>query len=78
LPFRAVQLADDFPTAYIHHWKLEGDWCHFGVQDIRLPYEPFFGTIGVAPKEPGRTNTIPPRANAGNVDIRNLGPGATA
>ncbi|HEX9797162.1 MAG TPA: acetamidase/formamidase family protein [Anaerolineales bacterium] len=70
-------LADDFPAAYIHHWKLEGDACHFGVQDIRLPFEPFFGTIGVAPKEPGRINTIPPRANAGNVDIRSLGPGAT-
>ena len=24
-------LADDFPTAYIHHWKLEGDLCHFGL-----------------------------------------------
>ncbi|MGH2620243.1 MAG: acetamidase/formamidase family protein [Anaerolineales bacterium] len=70
-------LADDFPTAFIHHWKLESDICHFGVQDIRLPFEPFFGTIGVAPKEPGRINTIPPRANAGNVDIRSLGPGST-
>jgi acetamidase/formamidase len=70
-------LQDDFETAYIHHWKLEGDACLFGVRDIRLPYEPFFGTMGVAPREPGRIDTIPPRANAGNVDIRHLNRGAT-
>ncbi len=70
-------LAEDFDFAYIHHWKLEGDTCHFGVGDIRLPFEPLLGTIGVAPREPGRINTIPPRANAGNIDIRHLGPGST-
>jgi acetamidase/formamidase len=70
-------LAEDFDHAYIHHWKLEGDACHFGAGGIRLPYQPFFGTVGVAPKEPGRINTIPPRANAGNIDIRHLTPGST-
>ena len=71
-------LAEDFEFAYIHHWKLDRETCDFGVRGIRLPFEPFFGTMGVAPREAGRINTIPPRANAGNVDIRNLGPGATA
>jgi acetamidase/formamidase len=32
--------------------------------------------MGVAPREPGRFNTIPPRANGGNIDIRHLTPGA--
>ena len=71
-------LAEDFDFSYIHHWNLKGAECHFGVKDIVVPFEPFFGTMGVAPAEPGRINTIPPRANGGNVDIRSLGPGATA
>jgi acetamidase/formamidase len=71
-------LAEDFDYAYIHHWKLAGDICDFGVNDIQLPFEPFCGTMGVAPKEPGRINTIPPRANAGNIDVRHLVPGSTA
>lgn len=33
--------------------------------------------MDVAPREPGRINTIPPRANAGNLDIHHLGPGST-
>jgi acetamidase/formamidase len=70
-------LADDFEYAYIHHWSLDGDICHFGVDDIQVPFEPFCGTMGVAPKDPGRITTIPPRENAGNVDIRDLGPGST-
>ena len=32
--------------------------------------------MGVAPRESGRLNTIPPRENAGNIDIRHLTPGA--
>jgi len=31
--------------------------------------------MGVAPREMGRLNTIPPRENAGNIDIRHLMPG---
>ena len=69
-------LAEDFDYAYIHHWDLDGDRCLFNVNDIVLPFEPFCGTMGVAPKEPGRINTIPPRFNGGNIDIRDLGPGA--
>ncbi len=69
-------LAEDFDNAYIHHWDLDGDKCLFNVNDIMLPFEPFCGTMGVAPKEPGRINTIPPRFNGGNIDIRDVGPGA--
>lgn len=71
-------LADDFEYAYLHHWELVDDYCDFGLNDIRVPFEPFCGTMGVAPRDAGRINTIPPRANAGNIDIRHLNPGSIA
>ena len=68
-------LADDFTTAYLHHYKLTRTSCIFR-KDIHIPYEPFCGVMGVAPRESGRLNTIPPRENGGNLDIRHLTPGA--
>jgi acetamidase/formamidase len=68
-------LADDFPDPYLHHYKLGRTHCEFRP-DIRIPYEPFCGVMGVAPREPGRFDTIPPRENAGNMDIRHLTPGS--
>ena len=70
-------LAEDFDYAYIHHWKLEGDKCYFGVNDITVPFQPFCGTMGLAPKEGGRCTTIAPGYNCGNIDIRDLGCGST-
>ena len=67
-------LADDFPEPYLHHYKLGETSCEFRL-DIHIPYEPFCGVMGVAPREAGRFTTIPPRENAGNIDIRNLTPG---
>jgi acetamidase/formamidase len=67
-------LPDDFPTPYLQHYKLEGEVCYFSP-NIQIPYEPFCGVMGVAPREPGRLNTIPPRENGGNIDIRHLTPG---
>ncbi|MBI1742187.1 acetamidase/formamidase family protein [Candidatus Acetothermia bacterium] len=64
-------LAEDFSTPYLHHYKLGQEHCEFR-SDIRIPYEPFCGVMGVAPREPGRFNTIPPRENGGNLDIRHL------
>jgi acetamidase/formamidase len=68
-------LADEFPDPYLHHYRLERDACRFS-DAIRIPYEPFCGVMGVAPAEPGRFDTIPPRGNAGNLDIRHLTPGS--
>ncbi|MCY3832201.1 MAG: acetamidase/formamidase family protein [Chloroflexi bacterium] len=70
-------LQEDFDFAFIHHWELDGDTCHFGLAGIRLPFEPFPGCVGVAPAEAGRLNTVPPRINGGNVDIRDLVVGST-
>lgn len=69
-------LQDEFDYAYIHHWQLDGDVCRFDTAGITLPFEPFPGCVGVAPAAPGRLNTIPPRINGGNVDIRDLVVGA--
>lgn len=66
-------LADDFPEPYLQHWRLEGDSCFFRDSDkVGVPFEPFCGVMGVAPEEDGRFDTIPPRANGGNIDIRGL------
>ena len=67
-------LGEDFPNAYLHHYKLGRTHCEFR-KDILIPYEPFCGVMGVGPREPGRLTTIPPRENAGNIDIRHLTPG---
>ena len=69
-------LADEFPEPYIHHSRLTGNYCEFSP-DILIPFRPFCGVMGVAPREPGRIETGPPRENGGNVDIRHLTPGTT-
>ena len=68
-------LADDFHEPYLHHYMLTSGRCLFR-KDIVIPFEPFCGVMGVAPREPGRLNTIPPRENGGNIDIRHLTAGA--
>ena len=70
-------LADDFTEPYLHHYQLTRAGCVFR-KDIVIPYEPFCGVMGVAPREPGRLTTIPPRENGGNIDIRHLTPGSDA
>ena len=43
-------LADDFDSAHLHHWELDGSICRF-ADGIELPAEPFPGVVGVAPRE---------------------------
>lgn len=72
-------LADEFDAPFLQHWRLEGDRCAFADSDaVEVPFEPFCGVMGVAPAEPGRLHTAPPRINGGNLDIRGLTVGATA
>ncbi len=45
---------------------------------IDLPLKPFFGVMGVAPPASwGRITSVIPRAHGGNIDNKELGPGAT-
>lgn len=64
-------LADEFPEPYLKVWKLQSDHTYF-KPGIRIPLEPFCGVMGVAPAEPGSLDTIPPRLNGGNIDIKQL------
>jgi acetamidase/formamidase len=41
-----------------------------------VPLRPHFGVGGVAPREPGRINSIPPGEFGGNIDNWRFGPGA--
>lgn len=70
-------LGSEFMSPYLHHYKLSGKSCEFRA-DIHIPFEPFCGVMGVAPRETGRLTTIPPRENGGNIDIRHLTAGAIA
>ena len=70
-------LAEEFDYAYIKHWEISAGNCRLSGTGVTVPFDPFPGVVGVAPAEPGRLDTIPPRANAGNVDIRDLGVGST-
>lgn len=68
-------LADDFPAAALLHWQIAG-----GIVEgagLRFPSAPFCGVIGVAPEAPGRHSVVPPRRVGGNLDTRQLGPGAS-
>ena len=44
---------------------------------IRIPLQPFAGVMGVAPATDEMLSTIPPRANGGNMDDRNIVAGTT-
>jgi acetamidase/formamidase len=45
---------------------------------LEIPLRPFFGVMGVAPpKSWGSISSIQPRAHGGNLDNKELGPGAT-
>ncbi|MGH2510643.1 MAG: acetamidase/formamidase family protein, partial [Ktedonobacteraceae bacterium] len=68
-------LADEFMTPYLKIWELQDDHAYF-KPGIRIPLEPFCGIMGVALAEPGSFDTIPPRLNGGNIDIKQLVKGA--
>jgi acetamidase/formamidase len=68
-------LAEDFPDSALLHWEIAG-----GVVEgagLRFPSSPFLGVIGVAPGAPGEHSVVPPRRVGGNLDTRQLGPGAS-
>jgi len=46
------------------------------LADVVVPLRPHFGVGGVAPRLPGRINSIPPGEFGGNVDNWRFGPGA--
>ena len=69
-------LEEEFATPYLRIWDLSaGD--HTTLQEnIRIPLDPFCGTMGVAPAEAGEIPVMPPGVFGGNMDIRHLHKGA--
>jgi acetamidase/formamidase len=69
-------LAEDFPDAYVKHFDLSnGDYTLF-KDDIAIPIDPFFGTMGVAPSGPEKPIIMPPGPFGGNMDTRHITKGA--
>ena len=66
-------LAGEFPDPWLRISEVDaaGGVVRF-LDDVALPYEPFPGTIGLAPPEPGRHSIVPPRRWGGNLDIKHL------
>jgi acetamidase/formamidase len=68
-------LAEDFKKPYIRHFDLaNGEYAELR-QDIRIPLQPFCGTMGVATDDPGPLAVLPPTKGAGNIDTRHLNVG---
>ena len=71
-------LPEDFDYSYLHQWRIDGETCYSTeLEHISLPFEPHTGVVGVAPREAGRFSTFPPRANGGNLDVRDMTIGST-
>ena len=69
-------LSEDFTEPYIRHFDLtNGEYAELR-EDIRIPIQPFCGTMGVATDEPGPIDVLPPTKGAGNIDTRHLNVGA--
>jgi acetamidase/formamidase len=69
-------LPERFPDFHLFIWKLEEKVTR-SMAPVVLPLRPFCGVTGVAPKEFGELRTRPPGVFGGNMDIRQLGAGAT-
>ena len=58
-------LPDDFPDPYLRLFDLsDGDLVHFR-EDIKIPIEPFMGTMGVCPAGASAQPIMPPAPSAG-------------
>jgi len=70
-------LADDFKEPYLRTFDLTNGTVAFLREDIAIPIEPFFGTMGVCPEDASEQPVMPPGIFGGNMDTRQLIRGAT-
>jgi acetamidase/formamidase len=68
-------LSEDFTEPYLRHFDLTGGEFAELREDIRIPLQPFCGTMGVATEDPGPLDVLPPTRGGGNVDTRHLNVG---
>ena len=69
-------LAEDYKDPYIRHFDLSDGFSAALRDDIRIPLQPFCGTMGVATDDEGSLDVLPPTKGAGNIDTRHLCVGA--
>jgi len=69
-------LPDTFSLPYLRIWDLTSSTHAELRRDIRIPLDPFCGTMGVASDEAGSFPVMPPGKFGGNMDIRHLTVGA--
>jgi acetamidase/formamidase len=66
-------LADEFPEPWLRISRVDPENGRVVFSErVSLPYEPFPGTIGVAPAEPGEHSIVPPSRWGGNMDTKHL------
>jgi acetamidase/formamidase len=70
-------LSDDFPDPYLRIFDLSRGDVAFMREDIAIPLEPFFGTMGVCPAGATAQPVMPPGIFGGNMDTRQLVRGST-
>ncbi|MBQ3077830.1 MAG: acetamidase/formamidase family protein [Clostridia bacterium] len=70
-------LSDIFTEPALRVFDLSnGEYVPFR-EDIKVPFQPFLGTMGVCPKGAKDQTVMPPGTFGGNMDIRHLKKGAT-
>jgi acetamidase/formamidase len=70
-------LPEDFPDPYLRIFDLSYGEVAYLREDIAIPLEPFFGTMGVCPAGASAQPVMPPGRFGGNLDIRQLVRGAS-
>jgi acetamidase/formamidase len=70
-------LAEEFPDPYLRVFDLSHGDVAYLREDIEIPLEPFFGTMGVCPAGAVAQPVMPPGRFGGNMDTRQLVRGAT-
>ena len=70
-------LADDFKTPYLRIFDLTNGDAAYLRDDIAVPIEPFFGTMGVCPAGASKRAVMPPGVFGGNMDTRQITRGTT-
>ena len=70
-------LLPEFKSPYLWIWDLSSGKKRANfVHGVSVPLAPFCGVMGVAPREEGEYNVMPPGRHGGNMDIRHLTEGS--
>lgn len=72
-PFGVVHNVIDYPGIPVDHSRVVEN--HGVLRDIRIPVQPHFGVIALAPREAEIVDSVPPSYFGGNIDNRRAGKG---